>query len=234
MRFYTIVGLLIGILVAQARAQDDPKICAAISNDAKRLECFDLIFKKSSVTTPVPKSDWIITQEKSKIDDTTNVSITVTSMQPITNQYGQQTNLDMYILCREKKTDFYIVFGGYFMASIENYGKVTFRLDKRPAFQQLMVESTDHKALGLWGGASAIPFIKGLAGGRGFPTPAVLEKRGRDCVDQSAAFIAEEEVPTVRLVKGDVKEEIARKHFRTAERDRRHGPDGRSASPVSP
>lgn len=165
MRFYTIVGLLIGILVAQARAQDDPKICAAISNDAKQLECFDLIFKKSSVTTPVPKSDWIITQEKSKIDDTTNVSITVTSMQPITNQYGQQTNLDMYILCREKKTDFYIVFGGYFMASIENYGKVTFRLDKRPAFQQLMVELTDHKALGLWGGASAIPFIKGLFGG---------------------------------------------------------------------
>jgi type VI secretion system protein VasI len=165
MRLLTIIALLASVLLTPARAQDDPKNCAEISNDAERLECFDLIFKKSSTTTIAPKSDWIVTQENSKIDDSANVSLTVSSMQPITNQYGMQTNLDMYIVCREKKTDFYIVFGDQFMSSIEEYGKVTFRLDKRPAFQKQMTESTDHKALGLWGGAVAIPFTKGLFGG---------------------------------------------------------------------
>lgn len=165
MRQLAIIGLFVCAVISPVRAQDDPKKCAAISSDAERLECFDLIFKKSSTMTTAPKSDWVVTEEKSKIDDSTNVSLTVSSMQPIRNQYGQQANLDMYILCREKKTDFYIVFGGHFMSSIENYGKVTFRLDKRPAFQKQLTESTDHKALGLWGGATSIPFIKGLFGG---------------------------------------------------------------------
>jgi type VI secretion system protein VasI len=150
--------------VASAQAQDDPKACAAITLDAKRLECFDLIFKKSSATSSVPQSDWSITQEKSKIDDTTNVFASLGSVQPIRNQYGAPANLDLMIVCREKKTDLYITFGGEFMASIENYGQVTFRVDKRPAFQKNLTESTDHKALGLWG-ANAIPFIKGLYGG---------------------------------------------------------------------
>ena len=165
MRRCSIAGVLLGILLAQASAQDDPKTCAAISDDARRLECFDLIFKKSSMTTLAPKSDWIVKEEKSKIDDSTNVLLTVSSVEPIKNQYGVETNLDALIVCREKKTDFYIVFGGHFMSSIEGYGKVTFRLDKQPAFQRQMTESTDHKALGLWGGANAIPFIKSLFGG---------------------------------------------------------------------
>ncbi len=59
---------------------------------------------------------------------------------------------------------------------------------------------------------------------RGFPipSPAVLGKIGRDYVNQINAFIAENEIPTVKFVKGDVKEEIARKHFQAAERDGRY------------
>ncbi|MGO9974518.1 MAG: hypothetical protein ACLP01_17295 [Solirubrobacteraceae bacterium] len=60
---------------------------------------------------------------------------------------------------------------------------------------------------------------------RGFPipSPAVLGKIGRDYVNQINAFIAENEIPTVKFVKGDVKEDIARKHFEAAERDGRYG-----------
>ena len=51
---------------------------------------------------------------------------------------------------------------------------------------------------------------------RGFPipSPAVLGKIGRDYVNQINAFVAEHEIPVVKFVKGDVKEEIARKYFR--------------------
>jgi hypothetical protein len=60
---------------------------------------------------------------------------------------------------------------------------------------------------------------------RGFPipSPAVLGKIGRDYVNRVNAFVAENEIPTVKFVKGDVKEEIARKHFQQAEREDRYG-----------
>ena len=60
---------------------------------------------------------------------------------------------------------------------------------------------------------------------RGFPipSPAVLGKIGRDYVNRVNEFIAANEIPTVRFVKGDVKEEIAREHFQRAEREGRYG-----------
>ena len=64
---------------------------------------------------------------------------------------------------------------------------------------------------------------------RGFPipSPAMLGKMGRDYVNQINDYIASNQIPTVKFVKGEVKEEIARKHFQTAEREGRyHRPDG--------
>jgi hypothetical protein len=60
---------------------------------------------------------------------------------------------------------------------------------------------------------------------RGFPipSPAVLGKIGRDYVNQVNDYIAANEIPTVKFVKGDVKEEIARKQFKAAEREGRYG-----------
>jgi hypothetical protein len=60
---------------------------------------------------------------------------------------------------------------------------------------------------------------------RGFPipSPAALGKIGREYVAQIDAFIAENKIPVVRFVKGDVKEEIARKQFQAAEREGRYG-----------
>ena len=65
---------------------------------------------------------------------------------------------------------------------------------------------------------------------RGFPipSPAVLGKIGRDYVNQINQFIVDHEIPTVRFVKGDVKEEIAREHFQARRaRGPLRGGDGR-------
>ena len=60
---------------------------------------------------------------------------------------------------------------------------------------------------------------------RGFPipSPAVLGKIGRDYVARVNDFIASDQIPTVKFVKGDVKEEIARKQFKRAEQEGRYG-----------
>ncbi len=60
---------------------------------------------------------------------------------------------------------------------------------------------------------------------RGFPipSPAVLGRIGGEYVKAIERFVADRELPLVRFVKGDVKEEIAREHFKAAERDGRFG-----------
>jgi hypothetical protein len=60
---------------------------------------------------------------------------------------------------------------------------------------------------------------------RGFPipSPAVLGKIGREYVNQVNRFVVENEIPVVKFSKGDVKEEIAREHFKRAEREGRFG-----------
>jgi hypothetical protein len=60
---------------------------------------------------------------------------------------------------------------------------------------------------------------------RGFPipSPAVLGRFGRRYVDQINDYIASNQIPAVKFVKGDVKEEIARKRFQAAEREGRFG-----------
>ena len=60
---------------------------------------------------------------------------------------------------------------------------------------------------------------------RGFPipSPAVLGKIGRDYVDAVNGSSSITRSRSVRFVKGDVKEEIAREHFKRAEREGRYG-----------
>ena len=60
---------------------------------------------------------------------------------------------------------------------------------------------------------------------RGFPipSPAVLGRISRAYVSAIERFIVDRKIPVVRFVKGDVKEEIAREHFKRAEREGRFG-----------
>ena len=60
---------------------------------------------------------------------------------------------------------------------------------------------------------------------RGFPipSPAVLGRIGREYVAAAESFIVEREIPVERFQKGHVKEEVAREHFKAAEREGRFG-----------
>jgi type VI secretion system protein VasI len=151
--------------VAPALADDpaprEPATCAALKKDSDRLECYDLLFKKVETNVPSSPGDWQTDIETSKIDDSQNVLMSLSSKDEIGGMFGQQTTMIVHIACREKKTDFYISFGDNFMSDIEGYGDVTLRIDNAPALKKSMVRSTDNKALGLWS-PNAVSFIKTL------------------------------------------------------------------------
>lgn len=152
------------ILIAfPAVAQDAGKECAAMENAAKRLLCYDGIFRTSTKSS-AGFGQWATTEETSKISDVKNVFLSVDSIEKLTGRFGRREHATLLIRCREKVTDLYITFGGHFMSSHRD-GTVTYRVDKTPAKTKHMTNSGDHMALGLWSGTAAIPFIRELMTG---------------------------------------------------------------------
>ncbi|HWV51326.1 type VI secretion system-associated protein TagO [Pseudorhodoplanes sp.] len=158
---YLLALISLGALAAQSAFGNEQ--CARIEDSAKRLLCYDLSYRKTQSSQI--KGAWHVVEETSKISDVKNVVISLESLEPLRARFGQKRHANLILACRERKTDAYIIFGGHFMSDL-NHGTVTYRIDKRPAVKKRMQESNDHQALGLWGGANAIPFIKELIDGQ--------------------------------------------------------------------
>jgi type VI secretion system protein VasI len=111
------------------------------------------------------KPRWRVASQKSKVDDSTNVFLSIDSNQPIRGRFGDVGPAELTIRCMENTTAATFRFAGHFMADIQGYGDITYRIDDRKAKTKGFVESTSNEALGLWSGGSAIPFAKELFGG---------------------------------------------------------------------
>lgn len=118
----------------------------------------------SNEQASAPMTAWTVQEDKSKIDDSSNVFASITSKNVLSGRYGSKGPARITFACREGKTNMWITFGGHFMSDYQ-FGMVTYRVDKHPAKKRHMNESTDHQALGLWNAGSAIPFAKELYGG---------------------------------------------------------------------
>ncbi len=154
--------LLSGVAVGQTTGEG----CGAIDDSAKRMICYDALFR-TATSTPVIEGTgaWNITTETSRITDTTNVFVTLESDQPIPARFGgggQKAVLNLR--CRENTTSFTIWFGGQFMASSGGFDRVTYRIDDRPAVDDRWEESTNNEHMGHWSGGRSIPLIKSLFG----------------------------------------------------------------------
>ncbi|TXH85512.1 MAG: hypothetical protein E6Q77_00360 [Rhizobium sp.] len=177
---------------------EDGKDCAAISDDAKRLLCYDLIFKIKRTATQ--QSKWIVQEETSKIDDRKNVFVALDSNERLAGRFGQKDKARLLFACREGKTAFYITFGGHFMSSL-NGGTVTYRIDKRPAAKKGMRESTDHQALGLWTAGEAIPFARDLFGAQSLYLQAVPHSESSVSADFDVAGLEQAIKPLAEACK---------------------------------
>lgn len=168
-RFAT--AIMAAMLCTAAEAADPPS-CIRVDNDLDRLACYDKAHGRTSKFEPLKvdallktPGDWVSHVETSKLTDKTNVFLSVRSKEVISCGFGFRDKIDLTIRCQDEKTSLIFVTGCHMVSSEYNdYGDVTYRLDKDPAQKRRFDESTNHKALGLWSGSEAIPFIKGLFG----------------------------------------------------------------------
>lgn len=141
--------------------------CSEIKGNVERLQCFDEITKvvgaQSPVTAVENSGDWTVQSETSKINDNTNVFLNLKSKDNIVGRSGDRVPAELAIICREGETDILFYFAGLFMTDNENWGRITFRADKQPAFEYSFTKSTNNKALGLWRDFG-LDFIKSLYG----------------------------------------------------------------------
>lgn len=152
--------------VHPATSAETLQTCAA-KPDALRLACYDALAEAtvSAVTVVPTKSEWSVQTETSPVDDSKNVFLQVAGTNGITDQYGQESEITLTLACRENVTAAIVNFGGHFMSDLGGAGRVTYRIDTAPAQTKSFSESNNHEALGLWNGATSIPWIKSLFGG---------------------------------------------------------------------
>jgi type VI secretion system protein VasI len=80
MRTRLIIACAIVVFAAGAKAQDALKPCRQIKDDGKRLKCYDHLDRSSSsARAGLGQSRWVITDEKSPLDDSPLVSAALPS-----------------------------------------------------------------------------------------------------------------------------------------------------------
>jgi len=119
-------------------------------------------FKKWQEIIDKGRHSWSVSEQRSPIDDSTNVYLTLSSDEEIRGRFGRPGYAKMVVRCKENTSTVYFRMNNLFLADIQSYGNVVTRLDKDKARTYRMKESTDNEALGLWRGGTAIPFIKSL------------------------------------------------------------------------
>lgn len=117
-------------------------------------------------SAPTGTGSWVVTEDKSAFDDSRTVVLSLDSIEPIRGQFGSPAPARIYLRCQENTTSLFLVLNDLFLADIQGFGSVDYRIDDQKADSVRMANSTDNKALGLWDGGSAIPFIKKLEGGQ--------------------------------------------------------------------
>ena len=163
--------LLSAMTVRHALAQDG-SICALLEDDRKRLDCYDGLFARpideaqaavrSKTISAAGRGRWSVAEELSPIDDSLNVQLTVDSFEAVEGRERARLS----IACTEGNTAVRVSFGGKRMADFEDWGRVTYRIDKTQAFATSMSSSTDHRSLVFADPDTAIAFSKMLFGAK--------------------------------------------------------------------
>lgn len=110
--------------------------------------------------------NWVVTEDKSALDDSTTVVLSLNSRESINGQFGPAGPAMLVLRCFENTTVLYLWLNNLFLSDIQGFGIVSYRIDDGKASELRMKQSTDNKALGLWSGSVSIPIIKKLIEGR--------------------------------------------------------------------
>ncbi len=148
--------LIIAFTASGALAQDlvpALAICAKDKSPTTRLTCFDALAAKhaapvASTVTP-PGSKWTVSTETSPIDDSKTVTLRVSADSSIHGWPRKTYTPALFIRCKERKTEAFVVTGMPPTVEHGNSGgaTVTLRMDKAPAYKLNTTKSTDGEAL---------------------------------------------------------------------------------------
>lgn len=162
-KFAFLCALMPTIAVADA----DPTMCHSIAEDTGRLACYDRVTHFSEaeavpVAAPVKSGpdgkQWNVQIEGSAIDDRKDVYLRVMSDKAEGTGYGNTSHAFFYVRCMKNSTNSFITFNSY----TTDDQSVKYRVDDGPMQKVWMETMNGGDGIGIWSGARAIPFIKGL------------------------------------------------------------------------
>jgi type VI secretion system protein VasI len=111
---------------------------------------------------PEKEDPWLVREESDEITDQPNVYLMAASLDPVSLGFGQTDYPTMVIRCQRNTTSVYVVFGSY---EVNDTMSVNWRIDDEQAREERWNVSSDRKAVGLWRGGDAIPFLRKLLEG---------------------------------------------------------------------
>jgi len=159
-----------GLAVTSSEAFAGPEECSSLPGADERLACFDKIFPKAnagdvSSAASEPAQDakptsslWRITESASPLDDSPSVVAILLPQESSSTGIGEASAY-LIAACRENITSLIIKTEMFMTADAPS---VTIRIGSQPATKSNWGRSSDYKAVGLWNGKDAIPFLKSL------------------------------------------------------------------------
>jgi type VI secretion system protein VasI len=153
------LGVVLFSSIAIAGTKENIANCAANDSDAVRLICYDNLSKSLGVDKPKTKitkgkGKWRVREDKSAIDDSVNVYLSISANESIKSGYNT-ARPSLYLRCAENKTNIFLTWDLYLGL---DETRMLIRFDKQKAKTSTWSISTDNKAVFVQG--SDIKFAK--------------------------------------------------------------------------
>lgn len=137
----------------QTSAINSNKVSSAQSDTAANAPHGEIAPSKASSSKVI----WRKVSDTSDMDGSKAVYLSTSAKEPVAVRGEQPERPSLYVRCLENKTSIFISFDAYLDMSEKS---VRYRIDDLPPQTGSWLASTDNKAIGLWSGSSAIPFIR--------------------------------------------------------------------------
>jgi type VI secretion system protein VasI len=107
---------------------------------------------------------WTKSVSSNPVDDTKTVVIIQEAEGTYINRYGRPGRANLQILCEQNKTGLALVLPELYTSDTGGLGRVTFRIDDKPAFERDMIAANDRGSMIALSG-QAISAVKEMIGG---------------------------------------------------------------------
>ena len=158
MRTSLFIACAFAVFAVGAQAQDASSPCRQIKDDGKRLKCYDRLDRSSSNAQersaqrrPGGDTGWIVTDEKSPLDDSPLVSAALASTDDRSH---------LLLRCKDRRTEVAVSMTGFIKCGPDV--RVTYRMNQEQAVETVW---RPHPSCYLALAPAPIPFIRALADG---------------------------------------------------------------------